>query len=610
MASTTTGAPTLDRVFSAPDLPLSRKRPADGSLDPNRKTQKVHRWSTPGGAGGGGAEKRFRKAQTKETESQKAAYLQVGRYLLEQFSVPAFRSHATIGLVDRDRIQFYHANHSVILVSSAINFSMTDRTGGLDKFIAIVIAFSRLSLGDSGILHNLHDGRLFRDNENLPVSNLTRGAIRMQEGNKLEFGGDETTGPFTLTYGEVISHEPSLAGRSTAVLHGTSPKWKDRDLVVKISWPGSERVAENAFLDEAVKKAESTSEGEWALDHLPQVLFAQDVIFDSDSTHEKVASLFDDAEFVGEKYKYERRTLRIIIQERLYPLETLTNVKDIGQVLLDVLCSTHFSFASRSSHTHAGLVHRWLYDEVGILHRDLSLNNIMYRTLEKENDAGVAEKKVYGVLTDYDLSSWTASLTHGYTKTSEQRTGTPPFMAHGLLDGTDKLHLYRHDVESIFYIMLILATHYEIQASKKGKGGGVRMRKGRLRFQDWFDAPNYNMLGEIKSDFFARVKSLEVSPSFKDFHGWLLMLYASLVCGFEAKRQHGIRQMMQQPMLQGMRQAGGEVTPPEFDEGTLGGHVAYSALIDPARHLTGKLEGLVIRYDPPPPASCAQTVGG
>jgi len=289
---------------------------------------------------------RVRRAQTKETDGQKAAYLQVGRYLLEQFSVPAFRSHATIGLVDRDRIQFYHANHSVILVSSAINFSVTDRAGGLDKFIAIVIAFSRLSLQDNGILHNLHDGRMFRDNENLPISNLARGAVRMQEGNNLEFGGDENTGPFTLTYGEVISHEPSLAGRSTAVLHATSPAWGGLDLVVKISWPGSERVAENAFLDEAVDRAESTPEGKWALDHLPRVLFAQDVVFDSDSTIEKVASLFDDAEFVGEEYKYEKRTLRIIVQERLYPVKTLTNAKDVGQVMLDVLCSTHFSFAS------------------------------------------------------------------------------------------------------------------------------------------------------------------------------------------------------------------------------------------------------------------------
>ena len=335
-------------VASAPDLLLSRKRPADEILEPNPKTQKVHYRSTPGGASGQTAERRPRKPQTSETDIQKDAYLQVGRYLLEQFSVPAFRSHATVGLVDRNRIQFYHANHSVILVSSAISFSAADRTDGLDKFIAIVIAFSRLSLRDHGILHNLCDGTLrngtlFRDNRSLVASKLAMGAMRIQAGNRLEFGGNKKTGPFTLTYDEVISHEPSLAGRATAVLHAKSPKW-DIDLVVKISWPGSGRVAESEFLEKATEIAESTTTNGWAVKHLPRVLFAQDVLFDPDSTHETVASLFENAEFVGEEYKYERRALRIIIQERLYPLKTLTNAKDVAQVLVDVACSTYFSF--------------------------------------------------------------------------------------------------------------------------------------------------------------------------------------------------------------------------------------------------------------------------
>ena len=300
--------------------------------------------STPGGQPPE-SESRPAQPQIKETEKQKEAYLQVGRYLLEQFSIPAFRSHATIGLVDRDRIQFYHANHSVILVSSAIKFTARGWKDGLDKFIAIVIAFSRLSLRDNGILHNLHDGELFRDNEELVTSNFARGVMRMQKGNKLVLGGDGKTEQFTLEYGEVISHEPSLAGRATAVLHAKSSSlWKKLDLVVKISWPGSERVAENEFLTRAVEIANSKPGDNWALKHLPQLLFSQDVVFGSDSTHGKVASLFENAKFVdGERpHTYERRTLRIIVQERLYPLKTLTNVKDIAQVLLDVACGICF----------------------------------------------------------------------------------------------------------------------------------------------------------------------------------------------------------------------------------------------------------------------------
>ena len=47
----------------------------------------------------------------------------------------------------------------------------------------------------------------------------------------------------------------------------------------------------------------------------------------------------------------------------------------------------------------------------------------------------------------------------------------PSFMVYKLLGGSDVLHLYRHDLESLFYVMLILATHYEIQPPTKKEGG-------------------------------------------------------------------------------------------------------------------------------------------
>ena len=228
----------------------------------------------------------------------------------------------------------------MILVSSAINFSRKDEKG-LDKLIAIVIAFNRLTPRDNGILHNLQDGKLFRNNKKLLKSTLPSEARKMQEGNELKLV-DDKLGAFTLTYGEVISHEPSLVGRATAVLEAKSAKWKDVDLVVKISWPGSERTAENEFLAKAVEIAKSSPADEWALKHLPEVLFAQDVGFGPDSTHWKVERLLEKARFTNGGYEYERRTLRIMIQEQLYPLKALNNAKDIAQVLLDVGCGMWF----------------------------------------------------------------------------------------------------------------------------------------------------------------------------------------------------------------------------------------------------------------------------
>ena len=570
---------------------------------------------------------------TGETERQKEVYLQVARYLLESFAVPAFRSHATVGLVDRDRIQFYHANRSVILVSSAINFSARDRTGGVEKFIAIVIAFSRLSLRDNGILHNLHDGNLFADNRKLHITKarspfLPRGEVQVQVGNKLKFGGDENTEAFTLTYGEVISNEPSLTGRSTVVLQAESSRWEGVDLVIKISWPSSTRVAEQVFIERATKKAKSGAEHKWALDHLPQVLFAQDVTFGSDSTYEKVASLFDDPEFVGKEYKYERRTLRIIIQERLYPLKTLTNQKDLAQVLLDTACGTCSLLTCWMHDADWYLVHRWLHDHAGILHRDLGPNNIMYRKVKG---------KIHGVLADYDLASLRATLTLDRTKTSQQRTGTPPFMAYGLLKGNDPIHLYRHDLESLFYTILILATHYEIRAPGK-EGGGMRVREEQQCFQDWFETTNYDVLATMKSGFVTELHPFQPSPSFNSFRSWLSKLRVMFHRGFTAKNAQKLLQEIkgqsdddeesddkepddkesnhkesnhkesddeesddeesddEEPDNE---EPDDEVTPLHYDDETLGGHVTYSAFIKTARKLSGKLRGLAIRYDPP-----------
>ncbi|KAF9648772.1 hypothetical protein BDM02DRAFT_2074501 [Thelephora ganbajun] len=178
--------------------------------------------------------------------------------------------------------------------------------------------------------------------------------------------------------------------------------------------------------------------------------------------------------------------------------------------------------------------------------------------------------------------------------------GTPPFMAHELLDETDAVHLYRHDLESIFYIMLILATHYEIHAPEEGEDGGVRVREGKLRFRTWFETSNYKMLSSGKWAFFTKLRTFEVSPSFKDFHGWLLMLQESFAIRFQAKGQHNLQVylMIQRRLLPGLKQPGDGVKPVAFDDGTLGGHVTYSTLIRPVPHLTGELQGLVIRYDP------------
>ena len=123
-----------------------------------------------------------------------------------------------------------------------------------------------------------------------------------------------------------------------------SDKWENIKLVVKVSWPSSGRVSETEFLRKAIDEAEKT-DGKWATKHLPNVLYSKDVVFDLDSTLDSVARLFENAEFATGDYKYERRTLRVIVQERLTPLKKLKGVKDIGQVFVDIACSMRVLFS-------------------------------------------------------------------------------------------------------------------------------------------------------------------------------------------------------------------------------------------------------------------------
>ena len=264
-----------------------------------------------------------------EPQQKVETALRVCRYLAKMFSVPLLRSHATVSLVDRDRLQLYHANRSVILISSAINFLTDD---GKDKLIATTIAFHRLSLDQNGTLASV----IPKNVDLLPNTDLSGKVRVVQRGNKLHFSGNEH-GVFKIELANVISREEGMVGRSTLVLHAKSTEW-ETPIVIKIGWPTSDQVSETDFLTKA--SAMAKGEYEWAAKHIPKVYYAEDVVFDSHSTLESVASLFENTEFASENYVYERRTLRIIIQERLYPLNSLTSVKEFGQVFLDVLCST------------------------------------------------------------------------------------------------------------------------------------------------------------------------------------------------------------------------------------------------------------------------------
>jgi len=213
----------------------------------------------------------------------------------------------------------------------------------------------------------------------------------------------------------------------------------------------------------------------------------------------------------------------------------------------------------------------------------------MCRIIEEMRAEGKT-RKVYGVLTDYDLSSW-KELRADYTRTSQQRTGTPPYMALELLKGNSTTHLYRHDIESLFYIMLMMCGRHTIvhsrgEADAEAKSRVV-MRGGKLPYPEWFEEQDDHTLGNTKFAFFVDLEAIDLSPSFEDFRAWLQALQDLFSDGIMLKCADRRRKKLAEDSPSGRA---------PFDDETLGGHFNYSSFIEPVRRLTGELEGLTIRY--------------
>ena len=222
----------------------------------------------------------------------------------------------------------------------------------------------------------------------------------------------------------------------------------------------------------------------------------------------------------------------------------------------------------------------------------------MCRWIDGVNANGERAKQAYGVLTDYDLSSWTKDLKESCTRTSEQRTGTPLYMAHELLRGTSPIHLYRHDLESLFYVMLLTCgcnTLLSVEGKTEQPQRLVMRRMENLPYKWWFGEHNFDTLGNFKIVFFSSVETIELSKCFEDFRPWLKALQYQFSDGFEAKNRY----IKEQRKVERSGSSASRVS--RFDEETLGGHIRYSSFIEPVRQLTGKLEGLVVRSDPPHP---------
>lgn len=107
--------------------------------------------------------------------------------------------------------------------------------------------------------------------------------------------------------------------------------------------------------------------------------------------------------------------------------------------------------------------HESLRREAGLLHRDISINNLMIN--EDEEDPSQR-----GFLIDLDLAIKEARTSASGAK---KKTGTRAFMAIGALRGVQ--HSFMHDLESFFWVLYWICIHYD------GPGQSI----GPTEFEKW-----------------------------------------------------------------------------------------------------------------------------
>ncbi|KAK2591533.1 hypothetical protein QQS21_010783 [Conoideocrella luteorostrata] len=136
--------------------------------------------------------------------------------------------------------------------------------------------------------------------------------------------------------------------------------------------------------------------------------------------------------------------------------------------------------------------HRSLFLKGGILHRDISSNNIIITSPGEARGGGFK-----GMLIDLDLALATGR--DSGPSGARHRTGTMQFMAIEVLRGVDD-HTYRHDLESFFYVVLWMCARCAWDEGKDlCKDGETAPEESMLRkweigsFKDIADAKEGHM---------------------------------------------------------------------------------------------------------------------
>ncbi|KAF8180345.1 hypothetical protein K438DRAFT_2021435 [Mycena galopus ATCC 62051] len=293
----------------------------------------------------------------------------------------------------------------------------------------------------------------------------------------------------SLQLGDTIFQWHNASGWGTFVSRATIGS---KDVVLKCSWPAQNRTPEAQMVNTAAQFARGCGES-WVLNHLPKVLHSEEREFGADSPQYHLSHIEGASSHL----------LRIVIQEELHPITDLSTAAELGEAFRGIF-----------------RCYRWLYEHPRIMHCDISLNNLI--RLEPR------------LLVDIETTHRNPAL-----------YGTGPSYAW-----SPSPHLYRFDLESLFYVMVVISCSYE---------DGEEIENPP--FDEWEHLGSAKLWNQ-KSLFFCNLVP-PPTPGFVGFNNLNQSLAMLFVNGFRARRSHELRASLGRGPATG------------FDHVTLGGHVTF-----------------------------------
>ncbi|KIM73761.1 hypothetical protein PILCRDRAFT_14983, partial [Piloderma croceum F 1598] len=207
---------------------------------------------------------------------------------------------------------------------------------------------------------------------------------------------------------------------------------------------------------------------------------------------------------VGLSYKEERVHRRLVVKPVATPLYTFESKKELIQAFVDIVKT-----------------HKALCEQRHILHRDISLNNLMLYEHSPEDSTR------RGLLIDFDYST---EIGGPNGPSDNHRTGTGPFMAIEVLRHADSQAIIQkpnHDLESIFYVLLCFCLRYNGPHGQRANLGPMPVDKFYLANE------SYDSLATWKTGVLFEYEDQvlrHIPPYFADLKECLRQLFDRIFC--------------------------------------------------------------------------------